>query len=350
MSKPTPTAVPDLAGPEVTAAERSPPGLDSLRGLVRRPEFGAFLGTVVVYVFFAVATGDNGFVSLAGTAGWLNTAAELGIVAIPVALLMIGGEFDLSVGSLIGATSIFIAIASGHFGVPIELSIIGALGLGVLVGLFNGIVTVRTGLPSFIVTLVSLLALAGLALGMSRMLVGTPNVSLRVEGYVKDLFAARWGQANISILWWLAVAAVAGWVLARTRFGNWVLATGGDKNSAREAGVPVERVKITLFVATALGAVLVGIIQTLEFNGGEATRGQVYVFNSIIAAVIGGTFLQGGYGTAVGVTLGTMTYGIVSLGIYYTGWNADWAQLFLGVLLLFAVLTNNMFRKLALRS
>jgi simple sugar transport system permease protein len=200
------------------------------------------------------------------------------------------------------------------------------------------------------VTLVSLLALSGAALGLSRALAGTPNVSLTVEGYIKVMFASRWGPANISILWWLAVAALASWVLARTVFGNWILATGGERNAAREAGVPTDKVKIALFVATALGAVLVGIIQTMEFNGGEATRGQVYVFNSIIAAVIGGVFLQGGYGSIIGVTLGTMTYGIVSLGIYYTGWNADWAQLLLGILLLVAVLTNNLFHKRTLRS
>ncbi len=329
-------------------ARRSLP--DPLRRAVRRPEFGALVGVLAVYLLFAVATHGNNFVSITGTAGWLNTASQLGIVAIPVAMLMIAGEFDLSIGSLIGATSIFFAIAHGSYGVPIEVTILLALLLGLLVGLFNGIVTVRTQLPSFIVTLVSMLGLSGAALGFSRMLVGTPNVSLKVEGYVKLVFAARLGPANISILWWLLVAVLAWWVLSRTVFGNWVYATGGDKNAAREAGVPTDRVKITLFVATALGAVLVGIIQTLEFNGGEATRGQVYVFNSIIASVIGGVFLQGGYGSAVGVTLGTMTYGIVSLGIYYTGWNADWAQLLLGVLLLVAVLTNNLFHKLALKA
>lgn len=323
---------------------------ETLRQATRRPESGALVGLIVVYLVFALATFGNGFVSIAGTAGWLNTGAELGIVAVPVALLMIAGEFDLSIGSLIGATSIFIAIAHGTYGIPMEITLLGAILMGVLVGLFNGIVTVRTRLPSFIVTLVSLLGLSGAALGISRALAGTPNVSLNVEGYIKIMFASRWGPANISILWWLAVAAIASWVLARTVYGNWILATGGEKNAAREAGVPTDRVKIALFVATALGAVLVGIIQTMQFNGGEATRGQVYVFNSIIAAVIGGVFLQGGYGSIVGVTLGTMTYGIVSLGIYYTGWNADWAQLLLGILLLVAVLTNNLFHKRTLRS
>lgn len=322
---------------------------DYLTALMRRPEFGALLGVTVVYLFFAVVTYGNGFVTVSGTASWLGTSSILGIVAIPVALLMIGGEFDLSIGSVIGATSVFIAIATGRYGVPIEMSILGAFLLGALIGVFNGVVTVKTGLPSFIVTLVTMLSLAGIALGMARYLVGTPMVSLKVEGYIHSVFAGKWGQASVSILWWLGIAAIAAWSLSKTRFGNWVLATGGDKESAKQSGVPIERVKIMLFVFTALGAVLVGVLQTIQFNGGEATRGQAYVFNSIIASVVGGVFLQGGYGSVLGVLLGTMTYGIVSLGIFYTGWNADWAQLLLGILLLLAVLTNNMFYKLAFR-
>lgn len=317
---------------------------------MRRPEFSAFIGTLTVFAFFAVATMGNGFISWRGTAGWLNVAAELGIVAVPVALLMIGGELDLSVGSVIGATSVLIAVATGVYGVPLWLSIAMALFLGVSVGLFNGVVTVRTGLPSFIVTLVSMLALAGLALGLTRFLVGTPNVSLDVDGIWRLVFAAKWGLASVSIVWWLAVSAIAGWVLFRTQFGNWIQATGGDQQSAREAGISTDKVKITLFVLTALAAVLVGVIQTMTFNGGEATRGQVYVFNSIIATVIGGVLLQGGYGSPIGVMLGAITFGVVTVGIFYTGWSSDWAQLLLGLLLLAAVLTNNLFRRLAMRA
>ncbi|MCD1265400.1 ABC transporter permease [Shinella sumterensis] len=335
---------------------QAPPATDSsslgkfLGDTMRRPEFGAFIGTLTVFVFFAVVTSGNGFLTWRGTAGWLNVAAELGIVAVPVALLMIGGELDLSVGSVIGATSVLVAVATGIYGAPIWLSIALALALGVGVGLFNGIVTVRTGLPSFIVTLVSMLALAGLALGLTRFLVGTPNVSLSVEGAWRFLFAGKWGPASISIIWWVLVSLVAGWVLFRTQFGNWIQATGGDRQSAREAGIRTDRVKITLFILTAVAAVLVGVIQTMTFNGGEATRGQVYVFNSIIATVIGGVLLQGGYGSPIGVMLGAMTFGIVNVGIFYTGWSSDWAQLLLGLLLLAAVLTNNLFRRLAMRA
>lgn len=317
---------------------------------VLRPEFGAFVGTVLIYLFFVAAAGGSGFVTLNGTASWLNVAAELGIVALPLSLLMIAGEFDLSIGSIIAGSSLVVSIAVTRYGVPLGAAVALALALAGLVGLLNGIVTVKTGLPSFIVTLATYLSVAGLTLGFARLLTGTTQVSLEASGPLHDAFTVTVGQFGIAIVWWLALAILASWILTRTRFGNWVLATGGDLETARSAGVPIHRVKVLLFVGTAMGAALLGVLQTMEYNGGDASRGQSYVFNSIIAVVIGGVLLHGGYGSAVGVCFGAMTYGLVSIGVFYTGWNTDWVQLFLGVLLLAAVLGNNFFRKLATRA
>ncbi len=323
-------------------------GRHRLRRVIYRPEFGALLAALIVYAFFAWGTRGNGFVTLNGTASWMNSTAELGILAVPVALLLIGGEFDLSIGAMVGMTSIVLAAGTTHYGLPIGISILIAVLVGVAVGLINGITTVKTGLPSFIVTLGMMMAILGTSLGLARAIVGSPIVSLNTEGFFEGLFASRWRQFNVSILWWFGVAGLATWVLARTRTGNWILATGGDTQSAREAGVPTDRVKIGLFVAVSLGAVLVGIIQALEFNSGDVSRGTAFIFNTIIASVIGGVLLRGGYGSAFGAVLGAITFGVVSVGIFYTGWETDWAQLFLGVLLFAAVLANNFFRKLAL--
>jgi simple sugar transport system permease protein len=113
-------------------------------------------------------------------------------------------------------------------------------------------------------------------------------------------------------------------------------------------GIPVEGVKIALFMASGFGAALVGVIQTVLYNSAQVANGQAFVFNSIIAVVIGGVLLTGGYGSVVGIIFGTLTFAIVSQGIYYTGWNSDWAALILGILLLAAVLMNNTFRRMAL--
>lgn len=325
----------------------SPAPSRSLARFVRRPELGALVGLVIVFAFFSV-TGTNGFLTLDGTASWMNTASELGVLAIPVGLLMIAGEFDLSVGSVIGAASMTVAIASGFYELPLALSIAMALAGGAAVGLVNGLLVVKTGLPSFIVTIAALFIIAGLALGVSRGVTGTTTVSLVTSGFGHDLFAYKWKEFHASILWWLGIAAVAWWVLSKARFGNWILATGGDSLSARATGVPSGRVKVMLFVCTGFAAALVGVIQAITYEGGNVTYGQQFVFAAPMAVVIGGVLLTGGYGSAVGVLMGTMIYGIVQLGVFYTGWNTDWAQFVLGMLLLAAVLGNNYFRRLAM--
>ena len=330
---------------EVSAPPRNP---WSLRSMVRRPEFGAFVATVLVYAFFAFSTRGAGFVTVDGTAGWLDTAAELGIIAIPIGVLMIAGEFDLSVGAVVGASSIIVAIGSTVFGQSIWLMIVASLVMGACVGIFNGLLTVRTGLPSFIVTLAASFSVGGLSLGFARLLTNTTTVSVKAPPMAHAVFAATWGQANISILWWFAVTALAGVVLSRTAFGNWIYATGGNPVAARGAGVPINFVKIVLFVATGVAAALVGIIQAIEYNSGNATAGLGYVFQAPIVAVVGGVLLGGGYGSAFGVFLGTVIFGVINVGIFYTGWSTDWVQLFLGLLLLFAVLANSYFRRLAM--
>jgi simple sugar transport system permease protein len=315
----------------------------------RSPTFGAFIGTAVVYAFFVVTTHGHNFATPAGTGTWMDNSAEVGIVSIPVALLMISGEFDLSIGSVIGAATLVLAAGTGYYHLPLWLSLIVVVALAVATGLINGIVTVRTRLPSFIVTLSTYLGLAGATLALTRILTQNTTLSLSASGLLNGIFAGKAAQFNVAIAWWLGLALLAGIVLTRTVFGNWILATGGDRETARQSGIPTDRVKIILFLCSSLGAALVGIIQALEFHGGTVGQGQQFVFDAIIVAVIGGTLLTGGYGSAIGVVFGAMTYGIVSVGIYYTGWPADWAQLILGALLLAAVLTNNYFRKLASR-
>jgi simple sugar transport system permease protein len=320
------------------------------RRLSRRPEMGALAGTILVYVFFALIGGQN-FVSVGGTSAWLNIASELLIIAIPVGLLMIAGELDLSVGSVLAASSMTLAIVSGTFGLPMIVGVVAALGIGALAGFVNGIITARTNVPSFVVTLGMNFGLVGITLGLSRAITGTTSVPLEVDPFFKAIFGSLiGGQFEVAIFWAIAVALVITWVLQMTPWGNWVFAIGGDKESARATGIPVTRVKISLFVMSGLGAAFVGVIQTSLYNGAQTTSGQSFVFNSIIAVVIGGVLLTGGYGSVFGMVLGTLTFAIVNQGIYYTGWSSDWASFILGALLLAAVLMNNTFRRLALSS
>lgn len=316
--------------------------------VIRRPEFSAAAGAILVFAFFAVAGSAGGFLSLGGTAAWLGVAAELGIIALPIGLLMIAGQFDLSVGSVLASSSMIVAASTSFFHLPPLVGVLLALAFGLLVGLLNGILVVRTGLPSFIVTLVTLFSLAGLALGLSRAITGTTTISLTVTDVVHDIFASRWQSFNVSTIWWLGLAVIAGWVLHRTRFGNWVFAIGGDIQTARQSGVPVPSVTLRLYMYSGVSASLVGVIQALEFGNADVTRGQSFVFQSIVAAVVGGCLLSGGFGSVAGIVLGAATYAIVSTGVYYTGWPTDWVQLFVGALLLLAVLGNQVVRRIAM--
>ncbi len=319
-----------------------------MKSLLHRPEIGAAAAFLLTYLFFAIFTADAGFVSVNGTAGWLNLASELGIIAIPVGLLMISGEFDLSIGSTVGAASMIVAIGTNQFGLPIWPMIFVALVAGMIIGLCNGLAVVKTNLPSFIVTLATNFIVIGATMGFSRLIANVTSGSIIVTDSSKFVFAARWGQANISILWWIIAALLGFWVLSRTVFGNWIYATGGNLQAARGAGVPVERVKIVLFIATGFAAAFVGILQGIQWNSGNSTYGMGYVFQAPIVVVIGGILLSGGYGSVLGVVIGTALFGVISTGIFYTGWNTDWIQLFLGALLGAAVLANNYVRRLAL--
>ena len=322
----------------------------NLKNLTRRPETGALAGTIIVYAFF-VLFGGSEFTSTGGFATWLNTGSELLIIALPVGLLMIAGEFDLSVGSVVAASSVTTALVGGTWGLPTPIAVLVALGLGTLSGYLNGLMVTRTNVPSFIVTLAMQFALAGLTLGLVRVFTGTTSLPIAGDEITTKLFGGFFfDQFEYAIFWAIGVTLVVAWVLQKSKYGNWIFALGGDTQSARAAGIPVEKTKIALFMATGFAASLVGVIQTLIYNGAQTGGGQSFVFNSVIAVVIGGVLLTGGYGSVFGIVLGTCTFAIVNQGVYYTGWNSDWAALILGVLLLAAVLMNNTFRRAAMSS
>jgi simple sugar transport system permease protein len=326
----------------------NPTRILSLGGLPRRPETGSFLGLAAVFIFFTVFGGSN-FASAAGAASWLNVAASLGIVAIPIGLLMIAGELDISIGSMIPAGSMTVAIISGHFHAPILIGIGAALAVGALVGLINGLLVIRTAVPSFIVTLGTLFAVAGLTLGLSVLLTGTTSVAIKAGPEAKFLLGQFIGGAyQVIIFWWIAAVVFWAFVLHYSPYGNWILAMGGDKVSARNAGIPTERMTVMLFVCSGASAAFVGLSQAILYNSAQVSAGQSYIFNAIISVVVGGVLLTGGYGSIFGIFLGTLTFAIVNQGIYYTGFDANWASLIIGILLLLAVLMNNTFRKLAL--
>ncbi|MDQ5817663.1 MAG: ABC transporter permease [Actinomycetota bacterium] len=321
----------------------------ALKRLMTRPELAAVAGAVLVFAFFAVVAGDSGFLTAGGTASYLEIAAQLGIVAVPVAMLMIAGEFDLSVGSMVGAAGMIIAISVSEYGLPLLVGVLLAFAVALGVGFLNGYLVIKTGLPSFIVTLGMLFALRGLTIGFARLLTGRTQIGLgdSGSGVMQTLFAGSIGDFSVTIVWWLLLAVLGTYVLQRTVFGNWIFGAGGDANAARNVGVPVSRVKITLFMCTAASAALLATIQVLDAGSADVLRGTLLELQAIAAAVIGGVLLTGGYGSVIGALFGALIFGMVQQGIFFTGVSTDWFQVFVGVMLLIAVVFNNFIRRRA---
>jgi len=317
--------------------------------IFRRPEVGALLGAIAIFILFTSTDTTGNFANLSGISGWTDIAAPIGIVAIAVSLLMIAGEFDLSSGVMVGTTGLIIGMLVQELGMNIWLSILIALIFAAGVGFMNGYVVVKTKLPSFIVTLATFFILKGANMALTMMLTG----AVRVTGTDKapgfedafNIFATRFqvGDAyfQISVVWWIVLTILATWVLTRTRFGNWIFAAGGDANAARNAGVKVDRTKITLFIITSLAAALVGIMFVLRLQGMQAGQGVGQEFYYIIAAAVGGTLLTGGAGSAIGASIGAVIMGMAYIGIPFSLWNSDWTSTFLGVILFSAVMINS---------
>jgi simple sugar transport system permease protein len=361
------------------AADERVRDIGALRRFLSRPEFGSLSGAVLVFVVFLSAAGDSGMFSAEGIVNWATVAAFLGIISVGAALLMIGGEFDLSIGSMIGFAGMILVIPALFWGWPLWLACLLTFALCAALGAVNGYLVVRTGLPSFIVTLAFYFILRGLSLALSTMLTGKTILSSHEGVSLRDLvnhdylfstlfaghvltglfdamaqwgwIAARDGGGALAIgvpkviVWWIVLTALGGFVLAHTRRGNWILAVGGDPNAAKNTGVPVARVKIGLFIVTALCSCLFAVLQVADAGSAAADRGLQKEFEAIIAAVIGGCLLSGGYGSVVGASIGALIFGMVQIGIGYTSIDSNWYRVFLGAMLLAAVLFNTYIRK-----
>jgi simple sugar transport system permease protein len=329
----------------------------TLTKLMKRPEIGALAAAIVIFAFFAATT--DTFAQTSGAATWLSGASTIGIMAVAVALLMIGGEFDLSAGAITGTTGLVVGVLTTEYGLNVWAAILVSLAIALLIGMINGILVMRTGLPSFIVTLGTFFVLQGVNLAGTKALIGQVAIqglsNVPFYDQAKAVFGASidingdgpGGALYVSVFWWIGVTALATWVLLRTKVGNWIFAVGGAQTSARQVGVPVFKTKVGLFMTTAAAGWLVGMLLVFRTSTVQAGTGVGQEFIYIICAVVGGCLMTGGYGSAIGAALGALIYSMVNQGIVYSGWENDWLFAFLGVMLLVAVLLNEWVRKRA---
>jgi len=363
----------NTSGPAQEQADERIKEAPLITRLMRRPELGAIAGLVLVTTFF-LFTADARMFSLAGIMNFMEPASQLGILAIGASLLMVGGEFDLSVGSMVAFAGLVFGASLVVWGLPLSLAIVVTLVFAGIFGAINGQIVLRTGLPSFIVTLAFLFIFRGLTLvglkwatggstqlrGVKEAVADSPLAEIFSGEVFEGLFAwlasmdmidkfksglPKVQGIPVEIIWFIVLAGLATWLLVRTQFGNWIFAAGGDANAARNSAVPVHRVKTILFIMTACCAGLVAILTVLDAGSTDARRGFQKEFEAIIAAVIGGCLLTGGYGSAIGAFFGAIIFGMVLIGLSYTDIDQDWYLVFLGVMLLLAVFFNNLIRK-----
>ena len=321
--------------------------------VLARPEVGALVAAIIIFIFFLVAA--PAFRSPESFFTTLYQSSTIGIVAVGVGMLMIGGEFDLSAGVITTTAGLVNSMFCWYFGVNLWVGAILSLIFCLAVGFLNGYLVMKTGIPSFLITLGTFFVLQGANLGVTKLVTGSVSSTdiSKIDGYqsLGKIFASSFkiGPVTVwgTVIWWVLFVALAAWILQRTRTGNWIYAVGGNVDSARAVGVPVLRTKIGLFMTVSFFGWFVGMHTLYRFNTLQAGNGVGNEFLYIIAAVVGGTLLTGGYGNAIGVAIGAFIFGMTSLGIVYAGWDPNWFKAFLGVMLLLAVLVNLYVKRLS---
>jgi simple sugar transport system permease protein len=309
-----------------------------LRSLLQRPELASLGGLAAAFVVFSILRPDL-FLSHDNGVNVASLAAQYGIVAVGVTLLMIAGHFDLSVGTIVGLTGWAMYYFGNVLGLPPILTILCALAVGTLLGGLNGVIQVRTGLPSFIITLATSLVYRGI---LTMNTSGFPVVVKFPASYAQVIAGKLVFGYRMSLLWFLVVAALATLFLLRTRMGNWAFAIGQNPTAAKNLGVPVARTTVTLFAMSGFASGVAGVVVAVQYFSIDANRGVGWELIAIAMTVIGGTLLTGGYGSVLGTVLGAFMYAMVNAGLLLVGLQGYWVNIFLGIVVLVAVLINRL--------
>ncbi|SHF39909.1 ABC transporter permease [Acidocella aminolytica] len=318
--------------------------------ILKRPEVGALGGAIMVFILFFVVAPP--FRQLPAFSTVLYESATIGIPAVAVSLLMIGGEFDLTAGVAVTTSSLSASMFASQVAGNLWVGIIFGLVISLSIGWLNGFLLVRTKLHSFLVTLSTFLMLQGLNIAMTKLVTGnvaTGDIS-QLPGYASAhaIFASEFTIGNmhvsIAIFYWIVFLLAATWFLLRTKYGNWIFAVGGAADSALAVGVPVNKTKIALFMFVGFSAWFLGMHMLFEYDTVQSGAGVGNELLYIAAAVVGGCLLTGGYGSAIGSAFGAFIFGMTTEGVIYADWDPDWFMFFVGATLLVATVVNTWIR------
>ena len=297
---------------------------------------------IAIFIVFFFTTKGNIFSPAA-----LNIIAvavsELGLITIGVTMLMISGEFDLSVGS-VSALGALVAAKFYGFGLNPFLALVIVLVVGLALGGINGLITVKFGLPSFIVTLGTMIAWRGV------IYIVTAGIPLgfqvnQTHPAFSNFLMGDLGVIPIPIIWFIVSAIILMLILNFHRFGNHVYAVGGNKETARAMGINTDKTKVICFMLLGMLSTFVGVIRVTRVRGFHALQGEGVELMAIAAAVIGGTLLTGGVGTIIGACLGALVIILLEYGLIMSGIGAYLYKLVLGIIIVSVVIINKVFER-----
>ncbi|HHY47707.1 MAG TPA: ABC transporter permease [Firmicutes bacterium] len=305
------------------------------RTTLQQKEMGVLIATIATGILFTIFA--RNFISWANLVTVLTMASELGIVAIGMTFLLISGEIDLSVGSVFATIPLIMAMLFVYHGISEWIGMGIALLVAAGIGYLNGQITIGTGIPSFITTLGMMMFWRGIVLALTG---GRPVAFFGRSTLLAILGGLLPGGVRAVSIWFVVLVFILWLVLEKMRYGNWVVATGGNKDIARELGVNVRKVKLINFTLTAVLAGFAGCIQFARLGSASPAYGEGLELEAIAASVIGGTSLVGGYGSILGTFLGALLMAIIRSGLVLAGAPAYWYRSFVGAIVIIAVIIN----------
>jgi ribose transport system permease protein len=290
-----------------------------------------YFGFVAVFLFFAVTLGHKGFLDANNLLNIVRQTAMIAIMAVAMTYVLSAGEIDLSIGAVAGLASVATAMGMDYGGVP--FGILCGLATGIAVGMFNGLLTTRIGIPSFLTTL----AMMGIAKGAAMWVSGTKAIPILSDGYSYVFGGGSMGPIPLVLFWMLAIGALGHVVLRKTTFGRFVLATGGSETAARYSGIKTSDIKFKVLIISSMAAALAGMLYAGRFQTGRFQLGEGDELSVIAAAVLGGTSLFGGKGTVIGSIMGALMIGLINNGLILAGLEFSQQLIARGAIIILAV-------------
>ena len=290
-----------------------------------------YIGFVVIFVVFAITLSHKGFLNPNNLLNIVRQTAMIAVMAIAMTFVLSAGEIDLSVGAVAGLATVTVAMAIAVAG-PLA-GVLAGLATGIAVGMFNGWLTTRIGIPSFLTTL----AMMGIAKGVAMWISDTAAVPILSPGYSWLFGGGNIGPIPVLLFWMVILGGIGQIVLRRSGFGRRVLATGGGETAARYSGIDTANIKFKVLVISSTAAALAGMLYAGRLQSGRFQLGEGDELSVIAAAVLGGTSLFGGKGTVIGTIVGALMIGLINNGLILMGLEFSQQLIARGGIIIFAV-------------